>query len=60
MRESKRHAFATVFFANADRIMLVRPLGKVLIMSEISYEQSVKDITSSKVTWPTWTWRPMN
>jgi len=43
MREAKRHAFATVFFANADRLMLIRPLGKVLVMSELSYAQAVKD-----------------
>jgi DNA end-binding protein Ku len=43
MRETKKHAFATVFFAGSDRLMLIRPLGKVLVMSELCYAQGVKD-----------------
>lgn len=43
MRDSKRYGFARVFFSGHDQLVLVRPLGKTLVMSLLSYQQEMKD-----------------
>lgn len=42
MRESKRYGFAKVFFGGHDQLVLVRPVGKTLVMSLLSYQQDMK------------------
>jgi len=42
MRESKRYGFAKVFFSGHDQLVLVRPVGKTLVMSLLSYQQEMK------------------
>jgi DNA end-binding protein Ku len=42
MTEQKRQAFAQVVMSGRDKIMLVRPVGKLLMMSEITYASDMK------------------
>jgi DNA end-binding protein Ku len=42
MSEQKRHAFAQVVMSGRDKIMLLRTMGKLLMMSELSYAQDLK------------------
>jgi DNA end-binding protein Ku len=42
MTEQKRNAFAQVVMSARDKIMLVRPIGKLLMMSELNYAQEMK------------------
>src|SRR4051794_20208045 len=42
MRESGRYAFAQVVMFRSEQVVLIRPLGDVLVMSLLSYEQEMK------------------
>jgi len=42
MNEQKRNAFAQVVMSGRDKIMLLRPLGKLMMMSELNYAQDMK------------------
>jgi DNA end-binding protein Ku len=43
MKEQKRHAFAQVVMSGKRQIVLLRPVGKLLMMSFLSYAQDFKD-----------------
>jgi DNA end-binding protein Ku len=43
MREQKRYAFAQVVMSGKRQIVLLRPLGKLLMMSFLSYAEEFKD-----------------
>ncbi|MDQ3439630.1 MAG: Ku protein [Planctomycetota bacterium] len=42
MTQSKRYGFAKVFFSGHDQLVLVRPVGKTLVMSLLAFEQEMK------------------
>src|SRR4051795_9848160 len=42
MSEQRRNAFAQVVMSGRDKIMLVRPVGKLLMMSEVTYAADMK------------------
>jgi DNA end-binding protein Ku len=43
MKEQKRHAFAQVVMSGKRQIVLLRPVGKLMMMSFLSYAQDFKD-----------------
>jgi DNA end-binding protein Ku len=43
MKEQKRYAFAQVVMSGKRQIVLLRPLGKLLMMSFLSYAEDLKD-----------------
>jgi len=43
MKEQKRHAFAQVVMSGKRQIVLLRPVGKLLMMSFLSYADDFKD-----------------
>lgn len=45
MKEQKRFAFAQVVMFGREHIVLVRPMGKVLMMSMLAYDAELKKIT---------------
>jgi DNA end-binding protein Ku len=45
MREQKRYAFAQVVMFGKEQIILLRPKGKLLMMSMLAYAGEMKDIT---------------
>lgn len=45
MKETGRYAFAQVVFSGKEQVVLVRPMGDVLVMSMLAFEQEMKDFT---------------
>lgn len=44
MAESGRYAFAQVVFSGKEQLVLVRPVGDLLVMSMLAYQQEMKDL----------------
>ena len=44
MKDQKRYAFAKIVMGGHDQIVVLRPMGKVLMMSWLSYASEMKDI----------------
>jgi DNA end-binding protein Ku len=45
MAETNRYAFAQVVFSGKEQVVLVRPMGDLLVMSMLAYEQEMKALT---------------